>query len=412
MFKRTIIVVSIVALVAATIAAASVAYRYRSHLIEANAANRASLALAQQETAEARSAVNEWREWAPGLVSALKLKKQGISPNTGAQSYSSTGPYLGYNKRAEPIDPARVQLDEAGMPMVLRHGVPFYTPVSLAQFALAEYSREGGPTAQFLPAAEKLLSLEGPDGAFRYQFPFTKYATREAYEPGWVSGMAQGQALSVFARAYATTKDPRYLDAGKRALDFMLLPFESGGTRTTLKYLLPEPSDAVFIMEYPQDPPVFTLNGFMFAMLGLYDWASVTGDDEARHYAEETTKTLKIILPYYDMGIISAYDLSFITIPLMPDGTRRTPHVGLFYHKVHIELLWALHHITGDPMFQEVADRWLSYIDGPAPSRCSDETEAAINAILDLDPNAPGLEIVGDQLAALVAQCEKERHGN
>lgn len=365
MFKRTIYIAAVFFLSATTLTSVGLAYRYRDHLIDANASYRASLELAQQELVETRSAADEWRNWAPGLFSALTLKRQGIAPNLEARSYSVAGPYLGYTKRATPIDSTRVQLDEAGMPMVLRHGEPFYNPVTLAQFALTEYSREGGPTAQFLPAAEKLTSLEGQDGALRYPFPFTKYATREAYEPGWVSGMAQGQALSVFARAYTVTKDPRYLDAGNRALEFMLLPFESGGTRTTLEFFPPQPSDAVFIMEYPQYPPVYTLNGFMFTILGLYDWAHATGDEVAQRYAEETIATLKIILPYYDLGVISAYDLSFITVPQMPGGKRRTPHVGPGYHKVHIELLWALHHITGEPMFEEIADRWLSYIGSP-----------------------------------------------
>ena len=45
-------------------------------------------------------------------------------------------------------------------------------------------------------------------------------------------------------------------------------------------------------------------------------------------------------------------------------------------------------------------------------ARCSPETEEAISAILDLDLNAPGKDIVGEQIADLIAQCEKESREN
>ena len=99
----------------------------------------------------------------------------------------------------------------------------------------------------------------------------------------------------------------------------------------------------------------------MFSILGLFDWAEVTSNAEAKRHASEAIETLKILLPYYDLGVVSAYDLSFITIPELRNGSRRTPHVVNRYHTVHIELLWALHTLTGEPMLSEYAERWLSY---------------------------------------------------
>ncbi|MDR7028994.1 hypothetical protein J2X00_002356 [Rhizobium rosettiformans] len=255
-----------------------------------------------------------------------------------------------------------MRFDAEGLPKVKYGEAYHYNPVTMAQFALGAYGGEGGPTPQFLVAVEKLISMQSPDGAFLYDFAFPKYATGEMYEPGWASGMAQGQALSVFARAYEHTKDTRFLIAGNKALEFMMLPVESGGTATTLMDFPPEPSENIFIMEYPQDPPVYTLNGYMFSLLGLLDWADVTGDLSVRMVAEKAMNTLKIVLPYYDLGVTSAYDLSYITVPTLANGNRRSPHALSAYHVVHIELLWALHSLTGEPMLEEFADRWLSYV--------------------------------------------------
>lgn len=331
------------------------------------AEDRLQLREARQGAAEARRQLKALDSWAPGIIRSFELQLDGISPNLAAKSYSPTGSYLGMTPQA-PGDRGRLRFDEKGLPQV-KYGETFhYNPVTMAQFALSEYGGQQGPTPKFMVAVEKLLSMQGADGALRYDFPFTRYTTGEAYEPGWVSGMAQGQALSVFARAYALTKDARFLDAGNRALAFMMLPYEAGGTATTLKKFPPAPSDAIFIMEYPQDPPVYTLNGYMFSIVGLFDWALVTGNSSARDYAERTIKTLKILLPYYDLGVISAYDLSFITLPQMKNGKRRTPHVGNRYHRVHIQLLWALHNLTGEHMLNEFANRWLSYVDRKSPN--------------------------------------------
>lgn len=39
---------------------------------------------------------------------------------------------------------------------------------------------------------------------------------------------------------------------------------------------------------------------------------------------------------------------------------------------------------------------------------CPPEADAEIDAVLDLDPNAPGKEVIGDKLGRLYAQCAAE----
>src|SRR5690606_31275466 len=120
-------------------------------------------------------------------------------------------------------------------------------------------------------------------------------------------------SLSVFSRAYLITNEQKYLQAGNKALKFLNVPKESGGPRTTLADLHPSLKGRLFYMEYPTDPTVYTLNGFMFTLIGLYDWWKTTGNSDARFQFYDGMETLLKILPYYDLGTFTSYDLSYIT---------------------------------------------------------------------------------------------------
>jgi hypothetical protein len=300
--------------------------------------------------------------FAPGLAGAVKLSESGLPSMDKAKAYDPVGDYMGIGDDVFKDGPS-MKMDSAGIPTVKYGDKFYYNPVTVAQYALAEYCRPSGVSSKFIPAADYLAGMMGPDGAFRYQFEFERYATGEMYHPGWISGMAQGQAISVFVRAYHLTKQHKYLDAARKALDFMLLPADKGGPMTTLERFPPEPSKLPFIMEYPQSPPVYTLNGYMFSMLGLYDYAAVSKDKKTKRVAARLLVTLKTLLPYYDMGSFSAYDLSYITIPVGRDGKRSRPHIAPAYHAVHLRLLWALYKVTSDPALKETAERWTSYIE-------------------------------------------------
>ena len=42
------------------------------------------------------------------------------------------------------------------------------------------------------------------------------------------------------------------------------------------------------------------------------------------------------------------------------------------------------------------------------PAPCDPEIKAEIDAMLEMDPNAPGKEVVGEQLAELIERCPDE----
>ncbi len=265
--------------------------------------------------------------------------------------YKTDGDYLGYSALTFPERPNRT-FDADGIPMML-YGTEFeYNPITVAQYALSLHGK--GDRTRFLHVAAALRDkLMSADGAFRFDYSYSHYLG--TLSPGWTSAMAQGQALSVFARAYRLQRDVRWLNAGRLTLTFLV----SGASRLnpSLSAIHPTLHHLHFYAEWPHRD--YTLNGAMFTMLGTYDWSRLGVANWAERTAarsfETTLVTLKRLLPYYDMGRISAYDLSYLTY------RGRQPKIAPKYHGVHGYLLHALVSITSDPVLREWEVRWASY---------------------------------------------------
>lgn len=290
-----------------------------------------------------------------------EYKRQGRDYYSHIQAYDPFGDYLKYGEIRNYRESRKVTFDGNGVPKV-KYGEEFqYNPVTVSQYALTRYGQYilGNKESRnlFISAVDKLLEMQDEVGAFRYDFEWEYYLTKETYKPGWVSGMAQGLALSVFARAYNLTKDGRYLAAGNKTVDFLVTPIEDGGTMSNLKDLDPSLTDYIFFEEYISKPHNYTLNGFMFTLLGLYDWKALNDkykfDKEkvAEEYFESGVESLAKVLPYYDIDGFSAYDLGHLTFDVRP-------HIGIGYHGVHIYLLHVLHELTGVRELQVFENIW------------------------------------------------------
>lgn len=287
----------------------------------------------------------------------------GIDYRKRLVSYEALGDYLNYGTTKYWREGPTLTFDAEGLPKRIYPNGAFYNPVLIAEFALTHHGRylatgDGTEREQFLRAAAWLLGHQDASGALRYDFAWRYYLTGETFAPGWVSGMAQGMALSVFARAYDVTGDARYLEAGAKALEFLLTPVEQGGTLATLADLDPSLGRYLIFEEYVTEPASYTLNGYMFTLLGLYDWSTLEHPSAAtaQRYFTRGLETLRKILPYYDLGGITTYDLGYLT-------HEAEPHVSISYHAVHIYLLHALYTVTQDPLLQRYRDRWASYVD-------------------------------------------------
>jgi hypothetical protein len=299
---------------------------------------------------------DEWRAQAAEIAKTPGIRRG----NFDVVPYDYEGKFLGWDT----LNPGKyrnsdaMKLDEDGVPLVKQDGKFQYNPVTVAQFGLKRYSKNRND--DLLKAADRLILLQRSDGAFTYDFSYPDYWVGGAsYKPGWVSGMAQGQALSVFARAYYLTHNGQYLKAGERALSFMQVPFPKG-PMTDLSSLDPSLRSYSFIAEYPNNPQCYTLNGYIFTLLGLYDWWKEIGSPTARHMFEDGSRTLEKIVPYYDIGAFSAYDLCYITRARHEPYLNIKPLMIAGYQGFHVELLAVMYQLTGKKIFDEYAKKFFS----------------------------------------------------
>lgn len=120
---------------------------------------------------------------------------------------------------------------------------------------------------------------------------------------------------------------------------------ESG---TALVKMTPE---GPVLQEYPTDPPAHVLNGWIFALWGLYDLSVSMPDREPFDAAFRAgIDALSARLPLYEIGRNwSRYDL----FP-HPVANIASP----FYHRLHIELLTAMNALVHRDAFGQCGAKW------------------------------------------------------
>lgn len=300
-----------------------------------------------------------------GLAEAKRYRDGGYDASLRSQKYVAGNNYLNYGQTFNFRESAVLRFDAEGIPMQKAQNEDkfFYTPGMLAQYALTMHGKNELP--QFVKAAKKLQGVQGKNGALTYGYAWRHYSEPRDYAPGWFSGMDQGLALSVYARAYVVTKEKIFLEKGNKALEFLLQPFPHG-PRSDLRDLDPSLAHYVYFEEYIADPHVYTLNGYIFTLLGLYDWWKIANSTIAGDYFQRGVATLEKLLPYFDVGTFSAYDLSYITSQ-KPYLQPLPPRLAARYHALHIAQLRALESVTGSAVFRQFAEKWNGYVTTATP---------------------------------------------
>jgi hypothetical protein len=153
---------------------------------------------------------------------------------------------------------------------------------------------ENSNLRQLLSEAIPLASSRSGGIAWEYLFQF------DGGLPPWTSGLSQGTAIQVLARAWSRLKDPAYLSAAQRALGI----FEA---RPPAGVLVATRAGAHYA-EYTFAPSDRILNGFIQALVGLYDYTSLTGDPRGLRLFEAGDAEARLEVPHYDTGGWSLYD--------------------------------------------------------------------------------------------------------
>jgi heparosan-N-sulfate-glucuronate 5-epimerase len=244
--------------------------------------------------------------------------------------------------------------DSAGIPQLDYHGRigVQYNPIAIAQYGLGNYNlwcrtADDGRRQKFFRVADWLsLHLELNSAGLAVWNHHFDWEYRETLKAPWYSALAQGQGISMLVRAHKESGSARYLNAAERAFASFERTIQQGGVAFT------DPSGDLWFEEYIVSPPTHILNGFIWALWGVYDYALATGKTSAGQLFSRGVRTLLHNLERYDLGFWSLYEQS---------GTRLPMVASAFYHQLHVVQLRGMHRLTGEHRFAEVAARWQGY---------------------------------------------------
>jgi hypothetical protein len=184
---------------------------------------------------------------------------------------------------------------------------------------------------------DELLSLSSDRGgalAFEYFFEFG------GGQPPWASGLSQSTALQALARASDLTGDPKYRDAATRALALFEQP-PPNGVRV-------DGEAGPHYLIYTFNPDLRVINAFLQSIIGLYDFAQLTGDPRAQNLYSAGEAEARLETPRYNTGAWSLYSLS-----------RES---DLNYHKLTRDFLRRLCDRLGTPVYCDTAQAFTDQL--------------------------------------------------
>ena len=279
------------------------------------------------------------------------------SPALNPAAFASTLPeyYMTFDGKADYAGP----FDAAGVPLLDYRGTigRQHNPIAIAQYGLACFNRyrQTGETrwrTPFLTTADWLAANLRPNahGVPVWMHDFD-WPYRETLVAPWYSGLAQGQGVSLLVRAATDTGREPYARAAHAAFEALTRDVSAGGVLAT------DAAGRLWIEEYIVSPPSHILNGFIWGLWGVVDFARWSGSADAQRLGERLVSTIEHALPEYDTGFWSLYELPAAGGPAM----LASP----YYHRLHIVQLRVLERMTGNPVFAAVADRWQRYAATP-----------------------------------------------
>jgi len=225
-----------------------------------------------------------------------------------------------------------------------------YNPFFIGYYALASYEKYRKTGIQkysdiFFQQTDWIVKHAMYRGngmaVWEYTFPWMRHMS-----PPWISSLSQSIAISVLLRAWLLTNRQQYLDIATSAIKALFSEIDEGG-------VMYKNNDMITFEEYPARPPHTVLNGFIFSIWGVMDFLSLTKDNDARYFVERSVDTLVKILPDYDLGFWSKYQLE-------PQKETLPWIASPFYHNLHVAQLTVMDSLFHNTVFEEFASRWRS----------------------------------------------------
>jgi hypothetical protein len=238
--------------------------------------------------------------------------------------------------------------DSAGILMKEYNGEIFYNPVQIAQralFFLSTYQITNDII--YLDWAEKyaLKLIELSDRInqslmFPYEFDFPLHGYNDfVMKAPWYSGMAQGQVLSLFSKLFSITNDNRYMEYSQQTFNSFFIEFDGFNNDNNWISAI-DSAGYLWIEEYPFSPVNFTLNGFLFSIIGVHDFYKIKPEKDVYDLLNAVLTTAKYNLPKFR----SVNDISYYCIAHKVQAKK--------YHFIHIEQIDYLYKMTNDDEFK------------------------------------------------------------
>lgn len=232
--------------------------------------------------------------------------------------------------------------DQDGIPYKVYASVgEQYNPTRVAAYGLAHFNRyvlhaDEESKEKFLKCANWFLS--NTQARHEYHFDWGDL------KAPWISCMAQGESASVLVRAYRLSGKQSYLDHAEKSLDPFFNVIEEGGVQSRLS------DGSIFVEEYPLAKPTHVLNGFLYALIGLREYADATGSQSHQELFDNLVRSLCKNIDIWCYAHWSLYEdrgkangLNFCT----PS-----------YHNLQITQLKWLNKRVNSPDIQQVIENW------------------------------------------------------
>ncbi|AJF07642.1 D-glucuronyl C5-epimerase family protein [Geoalkalibacter subterraneus] len=232
--------------------------------------------------------------------------------------------------------------DKDGVPYRLYQSVgKQYNPTRIAAYALANFNcyalyNYDSCFEIFLKCADWFLGIE--DARYEYHFDWSDL------KAPWISSMAQGEAASVLIRAYKITGDEKYLKHAKLSLEPLFVRIGSGGVQSLL------PDGSLFVEEYPSRNPTHVLNGFLYALIGLGEYAEITESKRHKDLFRQLSLSVCTNIDIWCHGRWSLYEDRIKAKGL----NFCTPS----YHNLQITQLKWLNARVNDPEIEKTINAW------------------------------------------------------
>ncbi|TMM26793.1 MAG: hypothetical protein E6F97_00875, partial [Actinobacteria bacterium] len=251
-----------------------------------------------------------------------------------------------------------IPVDAQGVALWANGGRLLYHPLLIARYGIAMlHTYRITHKAPHLERAEVnanwlINNAVSRDGAlyFPYRFKYPLFGNpRDLMRSPWFSSLAQGEALMLFTRLYAVTGDQSW----RTAADSTFATFVNRQS-SKQPWVIPwtvfvdhwNHRRYLWLEEYPKHPPTQVLNGDMYALFGVWEYALASGSDAAMAVFDGAATTIRHQVGRFRVrGGISYYSL-------------RVHAQYNSYHCIVVGQLKLLARMTGDPWFAKKGRRF------------------------------------------------------